>query len=158
MKEIKSIGVHQCIIPLSKGEGYQPNFPIDFSKRKLKNMFTIEVDRDILKELKVEFYKIISKGLKDIHVDSEGIIEGYPTLKVKLYTINTFLFYTHSVKLGEAFSVKFYDEKTWKGRDPFYFEDWNGKTTLKGLFSSKPLTELHQELLESCEKGKTIKL
>ena len=46
---MKSIGVHQCLIPLSKGEGHQPKFPLDFSISKIKRMFTIEVDQDILK-------------------------------------------------------------------------------------------------------------
>ena len=78
---MKSIGVHQCLIPLSKGEGHQPKFPLDFSISKIKRMFTVEVD-----------------------------------------------------------------------------EDWNGKTTQRGLFSSKPLPELYQDILESCEKGKTIKV
>jgi|TARA_B110000285_G_scaffold163884_1_gene183005 hypothetical protein len=155
---MKSIGVHQCLIPLSKGEGYQPNFPLDFSLPKIKRMFTVEVDHYALKELKVDYYKIISKGLKIIKVGSDGQIDGYPTLKVNLYTIDSFLFHTHSVKIGEAFSMKFYDEKIWKDKEPFYYEDWNGKTTLRGLFSSKPLSQLHQEILESCEKGKTINL
>jgi len=60
---MKSIGVHQCLIPLSKGEGHQPDFPLDFSLPKIKRMFTVEVDHYALKELKVDYYKIISKGL-----------------------------------------------------------------------------------------------
>lgn len=49
------MGVHQCLIPLSKGEGCQPNFPLDFSLPKIKRMFTVEVDHYALKELKVDF-------------------------------------------------------------------------------------------------------
>jgi hypothetical protein len=155
---MKSIGVHQCLIPLSKGEGHQPKFPLDFSISKIKRMFTIEVDHDILKELNVSFYKVVNKGLKSIQMDSVGLIEGHPLLKVNLYTIDTFLFYTHNTKIGQAFSAKFYDEKIWAGKEPFFYEDWNGKTTHRGLFSSKPLPELYQDILESCEKGKTIKV
>jgi hypothetical protein len=54
--------------------------------------------------------------------------------------------------------MKFYDEKMWDGEEPFYFEDWNGKTTLRGLFGSKPVDEVYKEILDSCEKGKTVKV
>jgi len=43
MKEMKSIGVRQCLIPLSKGEGYQPNFPLDFSLQKLKECLLLRL-------------------------------------------------------------------------------------------------------------------
>jgi len=47
---MKSVGVRQCIIPLAKGEGYQPNFPLDFSLPKIKRMFAVKL---IIMHLKV---------------------------------------------------------------------------------------------------------
>lgn len=81
---MKSIGVHSCLIPLSKGERHQPNFPLDFSLPKLRGMFTVKVDH----------YEIISNDFKIIKVGSDGQIDGYPTLKVSAYTIDSFLFHT----------------------------------------------------------------
>ena len=57
---MKSIGVHQCLIPLSKGEGHQPKFPLDFSISKIKRMFTIEVDHEYPKSL--DILKSCEKG------------------------------------------------------------------------------------------------
>ena len=50
--------------------------------------------------------------------------------------------------------MKFYDEKMWDGKEPFYFEDWNGKTTLRGLFGSKPVDEVYKEIFEQAENFK----
>ena len=117
---MKSIGVHQCLIPLSKGEGHQPKFPLDFSISKIKRMFTVEVDHDILKELNVKFYKVVNKGLKSIQMDSEGLIEGHPLLKVNLYTIDTFLFILIIQKLARPSLQDFMMKKFGRVKSLFF--------------------------------------
>ena len=155
---MKNIGITQCIIPLQSGDGHIPIFDQDFSISKLKRMFSVDCFVDPLKELKIDYYKIVSKDLKSIQINSEGKIEGYPTLKINLYTIDSWVYDSKIPKIVESFSMKFYDEKMWDGKEPFYFEDWNGKTTLRGLFGSKPVDEVYKEILDSCEKGKTVKV
>ena len=61
---MKNIGITQCIIPLQSGEGHIPIFDKDFSIPKLKRMFSVDCFVDPLKELKIDYYKIVSKDLK----------------------------------------------------------------------------------------------
>jgi len=154
---MKFIDLVSATIPMTKGEGYQPVF-INQTIGKLKRKFHLDIDLDGLKSLNVEYYKIIKKDLSKLSLLSDGSIDGHPVLKIKLYAIDRFVPFDN-VKIGACFSFKFYCESLWEqDAEPFYFEDWNGYTTLLRNFSTKTPESVLLELKNWVTTGKAIKL
>jgi hypothetical protein len=142
---------------MTKGDGSIPIFT-NQTIGKLKRKFHLDIDQDGLKKLNVDYYKIIKKDFSKLNLLSDGSIDGYPSLKIKLYAIDRFISF-ENVKIGACFSFKFYCESLWKvGTEAFYFEDMNGYTELFRNFSYKAPETVLEELINWEANGKVIKL
>ena len=154
---IKFIDSLSATIPMTKGEGYQPVF-INQTIGKLKRKFHLDIDLDGLKSLNVDYYKIVKKDMSKLSLLSDGCIDGYPSLNIKLYAIDKFVPFDN-VKIGACFSFKFYCESLWEqDAEPFYFEDMNGYTELFRNFSSEAPEAVLEKLMNWETLGKVIKL
>ena len=154
---IKFIDSVSANIPMTKGDGSMPIFT-DQTIGKLKRKFHLDIDQDGLKELNVDYYKVIKKDFSKLDLLSDGSIDGYPSLKIKLYAIDRFIPF-ENVKIGACFSFKFYCESLWEsGSEAFYFEDMNGYTELFRNFSSEAPEAVLEKLMNWETLGKVIKL
>lgn len=154
---MKFVDIVVATVPLTKGEGFIPQDLLKIGLAKIKKMLALEVDHNELKTLKVDYIKIVKKDLSSIKLDDLGNLIGTPILTINLFGTQDFVDFNNA-EIGRCFSIKFYDSALWGKENPFYFEDFNGKTDLLRKFSSKSREAILIDLQKEVDAGKVIKL
>jgi len=137
----------EVIIRMTKGDG--DNMP-DTSSLKaaaLKKSLALSIDKTTLKEMGFTHYRVTQGGEKSASIEfQDGIIIGYPTLKVRVYAypdmgqVMADVFGDDRVRLGECFSYKVN-----VGLSEFYFVDANGYTQCQRMTAEMKTPEFFDE-------------
>jgi hypothetical protein len=135
----------EAVIPMTKGTGYFPDIS-NLSATKMRKAIKLSVDTVTLKGYGFTHYRVTKDGLKSDSIKiNDGSIEGYPTLRVRLYADFEKLKinfepsegdYAISYEvatpagIGTCFSYKL-EIPNVNEDDPFYFEDLNWNTEIR---------------------------
>ena len=102
-------------------------------KKQILESIKLKVDHKTLKNFGYTHYRIIKAGEKsDTMIIGDGTLEGYPTLKVRLYSypdwnnVSAKPFGDDKSKICACFKYSVEAE----GKDPFYFDDRCGCTDI----------------------------
>ena len=138
-------------IPLNQADGDVPNLK-NYKIGEIKKFFSVSVNNEKLKELRVSHYKISNLGLSVVKVE-DGVVVSFPEqIKVTLYGTESFINFK-LVDLGSCFSLKFYDKTAWGDLNPNYLDDYSGKTDGIRKFSSKFYDDFLDFINKSVENG-----
>lgn len=77
-------------IRMTKGEGDFPDLS-DLNQSEIEKLIVLSIDNESLKGFGYTHYRIINSGEKSSTIlIKDGVIEGYPTLEVRLYAYPDF--------------------------------------------------------------------
>ncbi len=140
----------EATIRMTKSEGELPDLS-GMKASAIKKLIALSVDGETLKELGYTHYRVIKGGEKSDTLNvSDGAIDGYPTLKVRIYRYPDFMgnkadvFYKDRATLGSAFSYRIPS-----GDGNFFFIDANGYTEPVRVNSEMKPPEFFDEKLRS---------
>jgi hypothetical protein len=145
-----SIDSVELTIPMTKYEGTLPRIT-DMKASSIKKLFALTVNADAIKDLGYTHYRIIKAGEKSDSLRiSDGKLEGFPTLKVRIYRYPDFMgnkadvFGKDRAAAGGAFLYNFGGSES-----DCYFLDANGETQALRIMSEMKSPDYFDDKLRS---------